>query len=193
MAVPLIVFVTNRPNETLLDPVYKKRWGIFYEGMRLDDKPSRFFQSISVLRYLLFGLILVFFYYIPLIQISGIFFCSVAYLVIMIFMRPFETKKDFFLALLSELMTTLVTFFFLVLTLDENYNLVTVDTRVQIGWFIIVLIILVVLKSIALVVYPAIRGLMKLFASKKKPEESEEDSDASPRKNDVELKTNVNP
>jgi flagellar biosynthesis/type III secretory pathway M-ring protein FliF/YscJ len=108
-------------------------------------------------------------------------------------MRPYESKKDFFLSLLSELMTTLVTFFFLVLTLDENYNLVTVDTRVQIGWFIIVLIILVVLKSIALVVYPAVRGIMKLFASKKKPEDSEEESEAPARKNEVELKANVQP
>ena len=58
--------------------------------------------------------------------------------------------------------------FFFVLTLDENYNLVTVDTRVQIGWFIIVLIILMVLMSVILVVYPAIRGITKLFASKKK-------------------------
>ena len=83
-------------------------------------------------------------------------------------MRPYESKKDFFLALLTEIMTTLVTFFFFVLTLDENYNLVTVDTRVQIGWFIIVLIILMVLMSVILVIYPAIRGITKLFASKKK-------------------------
>lgn len=171
--------------------MYKKRWGIFYEGLRLDDKTSRLFQSIGVLRYLVFGLTLVFFYFIPLIQISGIFFSSVAYLVILIFMRPYELKKDFFLALLTEFMTTLVTFFFLVLTLDENYNLVTVDTRVQIGWFIIVLTILIVLKGILLVVYPAIRGIMKLFSSKKKPEESEEESEPPAAKNEVELNTRL--
>ena len=130
-----------------------------------------------------------FFYYIPLIQISGIFFTALMYFVVLVFMRPYESKKDFFLALMSELITTLVNFFFFVLTLDESYNLVTVDTRVQIGWFIIVLIILKILKSTLLVVYPAIRGITKLFARKSKPDDKDsgDESEAPVGKKEVEL------
>ena len=50
MAVPLIIFVTNRPNLVLLNAEYKKKWGIFYEGLRLDDKLSRIFQSLGIFR-----------------------------------------------------------------------------------------------------------------------------------------------
>jgi hypothetical protein len=137
------------------------------------------------MRYLLFGLILVFFYFIPMIQISGIFFMNLAYMIILIFLMPFDLKKDFFLALMTEIMTTLVTFFFFVLILDESYNLVTVDTRVQIGWFIVVLIILIVLQSVLLVLYPAIRGIIKLFErrkSKRKLQSVVESEDASEKK-----------
>ena len=50
MAVPLIIFVTNRPNLVLLNAEYKKKWGIFYDGLRLDDRLSRIFQSLGIIR-----------------------------------------------------------------------------------------------------------------------------------------------
>jgi uncharacterized membrane protein len=172
LSIPLVIFVTNRPKEVLEDEKYLKNWGIIYEEYRLDDNTSRFFKAFSILRFLIFGLLLVFAYYIPLIQISASFFIAAGYLVLIIFKRPHRSKSEFFLELITELLFTLGNFFFFVLALDESYNIVTVDTRVQIGWFIVVIFVIALAVSILLVLYPAIKGVSRLCSSKKKKKKS---------------------
>lgn len=180
LSIPLIIFIANRPKDVLQDEKYKSNWGLVYEEYRLDDKTSRFFRAFSILRFLLFGLLLVFAYYIPLIQISASFFIAAAYLVLVIFKRPHISKSSFFLELVTELLFTMGNFFFFVLALDESYNIVTVDTRVQIGWFIVVIFMIALAVNILLVLYPAVKGIVKLCSSKKsqkKPVEDENSSD----------------
>jgi hypothetical protein len=163
----------------LENPEYKKNWGIVYEEYRLDDKTSRFFKAFSILRFLAFGLLLVFAYYIPLIQISASFFIALSYLVLIIFKRPHESKSEFFLEFITELLFTLGNFFFFVLALDESYSIVTVETRVQIGWFIVVIFVIALAVSILLVLYPALKAISKLCSGKKKKKSKDDDSEDS--------------
>lgn len=191
LSIPLVIFITNRPREVLESKAYKKNWGIIYEDYRLNDSTSRFFKAFSILRFLVFGLLLVFAYYIPLIQISASFFIAVGYLVLIIFKRPHKSKSEFFLEFITELLFTLGNFFFFVLALDESYNIVTVETRVQVGWFIVVIFVIALAISILLVLIPALKAISQLCGKKKKEkddDESEEESeDESESKEGVEM------
>jgi len=207
LSVPVIIFVVNRPEEDLeeveepdeeeleqLSSVERKErlsrgkifrnFGIVYEPYRLDDLTCRMFKAISILRFFFFGLILVFAYYIPMMQISGSFMISLCYLVLLVIKRPHKENGEFFIEFITELLFTLGNFFFLVLALDENYNVITVDTRVHIGWFIVFIYIIALSISILLVLYPAIKSIIKFFNKKnelendgKDEEESEDEED----------------
>lgn len=188
LSIPIVIYVTNRPTHILKSEIFKRNWGILYEEYRLDYSTSRFFKAFSILRFLVFGMVLVFFYYIPLIQITGSFFVAIAYLVLVIIKRPHASKSDFFIEFIRELLFTLANFFFFVLALDESYNIVTVDTRVQIGWFIVVIFVIALIVSIMLVLNPAIKCLTSICQRKKKNKDEEEDD--SEEANEVQINKN---
>lgn len=175
--IPLSIYIVNRPLEKLHDPQYKKNWGIVYEEYKLRKRYARFFKCFSIVRFLSFGLILVFAYYIPLIQISGSFMISIVYLIVLVVIRPHKENLEFFMEFITEFLFTVGNFFFLVLALDESYNIVKVDTRVNIGWFIVVIYVLALSISILLVLYPALKILLKFCKRPKKGKKGSEDDE----------------
>lgn len=212
LSVPVIIFIVNRPEEDLeeveepeeeelqhLSPVERqerlsrgkifRNFGIVYEPYRLDDLTCRMFKAVAILRFFFFGLVLVFAYYMPMIQISGSFMISLCYLVLLVIKRPHRENSEFFIEFITELLFTLGNFFFLVLALDENYNVITVDTRVHIGWFIVFIYIIALSISILLVLYPAIKSIIKFFSKKNEVEELEKDeeSDEETPKKEMEM------
>ncbi len=108
-----------------------------------------------------------FFYYIPLIQISVCLFSEVGFLALMISKRPFKTKAHFMIEFIKEFLFSIGIFFLFVLALDESYNIITVDTRVQIGWFVVVIFVIALLMSITLVIIPALKIISAVFKKKK--------------------------
>ena len=177
LSVPVVIFVANRPRHVLEHPNYRRNWGIVYEEFKLTDKQSRLFKAFSITRFLFFGLLLVFAYYIPVIQISGSFIIALGYLIALVIKRPHEEKGEFFRELITEFLFTAGNFFFFVLALDESYNIIRVDTRVSIGWFIVFIYVIALAISIMLVLIPGIKGLIKICKGKKKEEEEEDDDD----------------
>lgn len=175
--VPLVIYVVNRPIEDLQNPSYIRNWGVVYKEYRLRNRYARFFKCFSILRFLFFGVILVFAYYIPLIQISGSFMIAIVYLIVLVVIRPHNENMEFFMEFITEFLFTVGNFFFLVLALDESYNIVKVDTRVNIGWFIVFIYILALAISILLVLYPAIKILLKFCRKAKKNNVEDSDDD----------------
>lgn len=178
--VPLSIYIVNRPMEQLQNPKFKKNWGIVYEEYKLRKRYARFFKCFSIVRFLSFGLILVFAYYIPLIQISGSFMISIVYLIVLVVIRPHKENLEFFMEFITEFLFTVGNFFFLVLALDESYNIVKVDTRVNIGWFIVVIYVLALSISILLVLYPALKILLKFCKRPKKVKDSDVEEEEPP-------------
>lgn len=193
LTVPITILVVNRPIEDLQEPRYMKNWGIVYKDYRLRNRFARFFKCFSILRFLFFGLILVFAYYIPLIQISGSFMIAIVYLVVLVVIRPHNENIEFFMEFITEMLFTIGNFFFLVLALDESYNIVKVDTRVNIGWFIVVIYVLALAISILLVLYPALKIILRFCRKAKKvKEDSQEEEEAEENKREGEENTNNN-
>lgn len=102
---------------------------------------------------------------------------AIVYLIVLVVIRPHNENMEFFMEFITEFLFTVGNFFFLVLALDESYNIVKVDTRVNIGWFIVFIYILALAISILLVLYPAIKILLKFCRKAKKNNVEDSDDD----------------
>lgn len=174
-SVPLIIVLTNRPKEILESEEYKSNFETFYEGYKLDDGVSKHFRAFSVLRFLFFGLVLVFFYYIPLLQISCSFLIALTYLILVYTIKPHEEMYEYYVELTTESLFTIGNFLFLILGLDDSYGLISVGTRVFIGWLIFFVYILALVISVCLVIYEIIETIKMLKKKFCDPKEDNEE------------------
>ena len=134
--VPMIIAVSNRPVEILRDKDFSYKWGILYKQYHLDPSINKFFTAFSIVRYILFSINIVFFYYFPIMQVFVSFVISLAYLVILAIKRPYYHKKDLIKNLIYESLLSFGNILFLILAFDESFNTMDVDFRIKIGWLI---------------------------------------------------------
>lgn len=173
LSIPFIFVVTNKPPQILENEAYKKEFESLYEGMKIDDGVSKHFRAFSMIRFLFFGLVLVFFYYMPLLQITLSFLIAVIYLGVLIKIQPHEEIYEYRIELFTESMFSLGNFMFLLLVLDDNYQIMSIGKRVFIGWIIFWIYVLALVVSIGLVIYEIIQLVKKIKenCSKKKEDD----------------------
>jgi hypothetical protein len=178
LSIPMVFMLANRPKELLEDEVYKSDFEAVYEGYRLDDGISKYFKAFSIIRFLFFGLVLVFMYYLPLIQISGSFLIALTYLVMLYMIKPHEERREYIIELITEVLFTSGNICFLLLGLDDAYGLYDINVRVFIGWVLFVIYVVALIISIVVCVMEiieTINNIIEYCKNKKKSKDTTKD------------------
>ena len=152
LSVPLVFMVCNKPKELLEDKDYKGTYEAMYEGYKVTDNFSKFFKAFSILRLLSFGLILVFMYYLPLVQITTSMIIAATYLAVLYNLKPHISRREYLIELITESLFTGGNFCFLLFVLDDVYTLYSLGFRVFIGWVFFVIVVIGLMLSITIVV-----------------------------------------
>lgn len=162
LSIPMVFMLANKPKEVLEDEKYKSDFEAIYEGYRLDDGISKYFRAFSIIRFLFFGLVLVFMYYLPLIQITGSFLIAVTYLIILYIVKPHEERNDYLIELITEVLFVSGNACFLLFGLDDAFNLYSIGIRVVIGWILFVIYLLALIISIVVCVMEIIETIQNI-------------------------------
>lgn len=174
MIVPFVLIVANKPPELLNDPDYKSNFECVYEGFKLDDGISKYFRAFDVIRFIFFGLVLVFMYYIPLVQISGSLLIAIAYTTMLYVFKPHEERKEYIIDLITHGLFISGNVCFLIFALDDAYDLYPIELRVLVGWAFFAILILALLVSLYTASFKIKELMVKIvdYCRKKKDLES---------------------
>jgi len=162
LSVPLVVFISNRSLGLLTNKEYRFKWGILYRSFKLDPTIRKLFRAFSLSRFILFSMNLVFSYYLPLFQIAGGLILSMTYLILLMIKQPFQLKFDFTMEFALEFALSVGNIFFFILALDEVSNIFEVNTRIEVGWIIICMTLIILIVTIIPVLYTSIQYFILL-------------------------------
>lgn len=187
LVVPFVFMVANKPPELLSDPEYSANFECVYEGFKLDDGISKYFRAFDVVRFIFFGLVLVFMYYVPLVQISGSLVIAVAYTTLLYIFKPHTERKAYIIDLITHGLFISANFCFLILAVDDAYDLYPIELRVLVGWAIFAILIVALSVSIYTASFEIKELAIKIveYCRKKKPEEDLTDSASENQSKDI--------
>ena len=188
LSIPLVFMLANKPKELLEDEVYKSDFEVIYEGYKLDDGISKYFRAFSIMRFLFFGLVLVFMYYIPLVQITGSFLIALTYLILLVVVQPHEERWDFYVELITEILFTLGNVCFLIFGLDDNFGWLSLKTRTNIGWFLFVVYVIALVTSILVAMIEMFELIKSIFEKCRGGKEEDEVGSKDPKEDKMESK-----
>lgn len=191
LSIPMVFMLANKPKELLEDEEYKSDFESIYEGYRLDDGISKFFRAFSILRFLFFGLILVFMYYLPLVQISGSFIIAIVYLAALYIVKPHEERKDYLIELITEVLFTCGNICFLLFGLDDSFGLYSIQIRATIGWILFVIYVVALIISIVVCILEIKETVHEVIEYCKNKKKEKERGEAIPEKMDKSEKLSI--
>ncbi|CAD8129528.1 unnamed protein product [Paramecium sonneborni] len=115
---------------------YKLKFMSLFEGIK-NDNYTKYFQAISLIKKLLFMLILIFCYQQPYFQVFNLVLLSILEIIWLILFKPLEDLNEFLKQISCEINKSITLFFISALVLDQEVKIFSENSRSIIGWICI--------------------------------------------------------
>ena len=163
ISIPLVFYIVNKPTNILKHEIYIKNYQIVYDGLKLNDKYSKYFKAISITRFLIFGIILVFAYYTPFVQVGCSLLVSIIYYILLFIIQPYEEIYDFILEIITETHLIIVNILFMFLVIDDRFMIFDIDKREMVGWAIFIIILSALIFSVLFLTIEIVKATKEIY------------------------------
>lgn len=172
LALPLILFkISNHYVTTLWHPEYYERFGFIYCEFKLNNKVSKNFMSIIMLRIIVFGIFLAALVNYPIPQTVVTFIVHVIYYVVLLRTKPFVSMMIFWLTVAAEFFIICSSLCYIVSAYDNAKNVLQPiskkETLDQINCCFIIVAVFLLLIALIIMITLKIIQCIKRYQSKK--------------------------
>ncbi|KAM3133429.1 hypothetical protein pb186bvf_014433 [Paramecium bursaria] len=121
-----------------------QKYGSIYQGLKLKNMFSKYYNLYLLLKRLLFMLCLVMAYEVPLFQITGLIIIQIIQVAFLL-LKPLKEQFEYIKQILCEILMLIIEIQIFILVLDDYLN---IALRTVLGWICIVLITLLISSQI---------------------------------------------
>lgn len=136
---------------------WKRKFGMLTEELNSRDILQLYFYPLFLYQRLVIAAIIVYMQTYPSLQCFAVMACNSAMIAYLIYVKPFKEENQQTTTVLDELCIFLCVSLFLILV----YKDIGTDSKTSLGWAIIVLILLSVLKNFFVVIYFGVQKVQR--------------------------------
>ncbi|CAD8189606.1 unnamed protein product [Paramecium octaurelia] len=143
-------------------PLFQQKYGCYFENINIENTFGLKFNFFGLIRKITYIFCLVYFYYTPLLQTTLCFISCSSGVLLLLYSNPFESKGQLYKQLISESGLSLIIFITILLSIDDLLNKMEEQTKINMGWVIISLVLICVFCEIITLIFEICRLLYEI-------------------------------
>ncbi|CAK73911.1 unnamed protein product (macronuclear) [Paramecium tetraurelia] len=124
---------------------YKEQFEVYYENVNTKESFGYYFKFFGLIRKILYIFFMVYYYNIPIFQTSLCFVSTSVGVMFILYKNPYNTKKEFYFQLISELSLSLILLIAVIFSINDTKEIAFIQQiKVNLGWAVISFVLLAI-------------------------------------------------
>ncbi|CAD8063532.1 unnamed protein product [Paramecium primaurelia] len=143
---------------------YKEQFEIYYENINTKEQFGYYFKFFGLIRKILYIFFMVYYYYTPIVQTSLCFISTSIGVMFILYQNPYNTKKEFYSQLISELSLSLILLITVLFSINDTKQIIFIqENTVNLGWAVISFVLLAIFVQVFGLTYGLITNIYQII------------------------------